>query len=37
MLKTNILHVIDTLGIGGAENLLAGTVKSMPDFNHHIV
>lgn len=37
MLKTNILHVIDTLGVGGAEKLLSGTVNSLPYFNHHIV
>jgi|KBSSwiS6_1023812.scaffolds.fasta_scaffold04107_2 glycosyltransferase involved in cell wall biosynthesis len=37
MSKTNILHVIDTLSIGGAEKLLVGTVKGIPHFNHHVV
>jgi glycosyltransferase involved in cell wall biosynthesis len=35
--KSNILHVIDTLDMGGAEKLLTGTVNGLPEFNHHII
>ena len=37
MSKTNVLHIIDTLGIGGAEKVMIGTVNSLPDFQHHVV
>ena len=37
MYKTNVLHIIDTLGIGGAEKVMIGTVNSLPDFQHHVV
>src|SRR5688500_17432483 len=37
MRKTNILHIIDTLGIGGAEKVMVGTVNSLPEFQHHVV
>ncbi len=37
MYKTNVLHVIDTLGIGGAEKVMVGTINGMPQFQHHVV
>jgi glycosyltransferase involved in cell wall biosynthesis len=37
MSKTNVLHVIDTLSVGGAEKLLVGIVNGLPQFNHHVV
>ena len=37
MSKANVLHIIDTLGIGGAEKVMVGTVNSLPDFQHHVV
>ena len=37
MYKTNVLHIIDTLGIGGAEKILVGTVNGLPWFQHHVV
>lgn len=37
MYKTNVLHVIDTLGVGGAEKLLVGIVNGLEQFNHHVV
>jgi len=37
MPATNILHVIDTLGVGGAEKVLVGTVNSLPEFSHHVI
>lgn len=35
--KLKILHIIDTLGVGGAEKLLVNVVNNMPEFEHHIV
>ncbi|WP_158546160.1 glycosyltransferase [Adhaeribacter pallidiroseus] len=32
-----MLHIIDSLGRGGAEMLLVGTIKSTPEFNHVII
>lgn len=32
-----ILHVIDTLGLGGAENLLRSSIEGMPEHDHTIV
>lgn len=32
-----ILHLIDSLGRGGAETLLVGTIQSTPEFNHIII
>jgi glycosyltransferase involved in cell wall biosynthesis len=32
-----ILHVIDSLGRGGAESLVVSVVTSLPQFEHHIV
>src|SRR5688572_3443861 len=37
MSGTNVLHVIDTLSVGGAEKLLVGTVNGLSQFNHHVV
>jgi glycosyltransferase involved in cell wall biosynthesis len=37
MYKTNVLHMIDTLGIGGAEKVMVGTINSLPQFQHHVV
>ena len=37
MYKTNILHIIDTLGIGGAEKIMVGVVNGLPDYQHHVV
>lgn len=37
MHQTNILHIIDTMGIGGAEKILAGTVNGLTDFQHHVI
>lgn len=37
MVKINVLHIIDTLGIGGAEKVMIGAVSSFPEFQHHVV
>ncbi|HEX7905924.1 MAG TPA: glycosyltransferase [Chitinophagaceae bacterium] len=37
MSKTNVLHIIDTLGIGGAEKVMIGCINSLPEFHHHVV
>lgn len=37
MHKTNVLHIIDTLGIGGAEKVMVGVVNGLPEMNHHVV
>jgi glycosyltransferase involved in cell wall biosynthesis len=37
MSKANVLHVIDTLSVGGAEKLLVGTINGLPQFNHHVI
>jgi glycosyltransferase involved in cell wall biosynthesis len=37
MSKANVLHVIDTLNVGGAEKLLVGIVNGLPQFNHHVI
>jgi len=37
MAKTNILHVIDTLGVGGAEKVMVGTINGLPQFQNHVV
>lgn len=37
MSNINILHVIDTLGIGGAEKLLVGTINALSNCNHHVI
>ncbi|MFC6998577.1 glycosyltransferase [Rufibacter roseus] len=35
--KQTVLHIIDSLGRGGAETLLVGVVNSIPHFEHIIV
>jgi glycosyltransferase involved in cell wall biosynthesis len=37
MHKTNVLHIIDTLGVGGAEKILVGTVNGLHWFQHHVI
>lgn len=37
MSNINILHVIDTLGVGGAEKLLVGTINNLTGCNHHVI
>ena len=32
-----IIHVIDSLSVGGAEILLVNVVKKMPEYEHHII
>lgn len=36
MKRNQVLHVIDTLGIGGAEKLLTGIIRMLPQFEHHV-
>ncbi len=36
-MKKRILHVIDNLGRGGAETLLVGIIKALPDVAHEVV
>src|SRR5579885_2311887 len=35
--KIKVLHVIDTLGVGGAERILISTINSLPEFEHHLI
>jgi glycosyltransferase involved in cell wall biosynthesis len=35
--KKRILHIIDSLTIGGAEKLLVGTINGLPGFDHHLI
>lgn len=35
--KLVILHVIDSLGVGGAEILLRNTLELLPEFDHYVV
>jgi glycosyltransferase involved in cell wall biosynthesis len=35
--KPTILHVIDSLGVGGAEVLLLHTIQSLSEYNHVVV
>ena len=35
--KTRILHIIDTLGMGGAEKVMIGVVNDLPQFEHHVI
>ena len=37
MSHANVLHVIDTLSVGGAEKLLVGTIHGLPQYTHHVV
>lgn len=32
-----IIHIIDTLGTGGAERLLVGVIKNTPQWEHHVI
>lgn len=32
-----VLHIIDTLDVGGAERLLVGTIQGMPAVKHHVI
>jgi glycosyltransferase involved in cell wall biosynthesis len=35
--KPKVLHIIDSLTIGGAEKLLVGTINDLPEFEHHLI
>ncbi|HVT84669.1 MAG TPA: glycosyltransferase [Chitinophagaceae bacterium] len=35
--KLKILHIIDTLGVGGAEKVLVSTINNLPEFEHHLI
>ena len=37
MKKKKVVHIIDSLGRGGAETLLVGIIKAMPQFEHIII
>ena len=37
MPETNILHIIDTLGVGGAEKVMVGCVNGLPELKHHVI
>jgi len=32
-----LLHIIESLGVGGAERLLAGIINGLDDYEHHLV
>ncbi|MBP7556173.1 MAG: glycosyltransferase [Chitinophagaceae bacterium] len=32
-----VLHIIDTLDVGGAERLLVGAIQGMPAVKHHVI
>lgn len=32
-----ILHIIDSLGVGGAEKLLVGIINGLPEMEHHLL
>ena len=36
-MKKRILHVIDSLGVGGAEKLLAGMINGLDEYEHHLI
>ncbi|HYC40313.1 MAG TPA: glycosyltransferase [Chitinophagaceae bacterium] len=36
-MKSRVLHIIDTLGVGGAEKVMIGAVHELSDFEHHVV
>lgn len=36
-MKLRILHIIDTLELGGAERLLTDVVKNLPEFTHYVI
>ena len=33
----SVLHIIDTLSVGGAEKLVAGVIDEMKGYNHHLI
>lgn len=35
--KIKILHIIDTLSVGGAEKILVSTINGLPEFEHHLI
>ncbi len=37
MSKINVLHIIDTLSVGGAEKLLVGIVNGLDNVNNHVI
>jgi glycosyltransferase involved in cell wall biosynthesis len=37
MKKTNVLHIIETLGLAGAEKIVVGTINGLPRHNHHLI
>jgi glycosyltransferase involved in cell wall biosynthesis len=37
MKESTIIHIIDSLGRGGAETLLVGTIRSLSEYNHIII
>lgn len=37
LIGMKVLHIIDTLDVGGAERLLVGTIQGMPAVKHHVI
>lgn len=37
MPETNVLHIIDTLGVGGAEKVMVGCVNGLTGLKHHVI
>lgn len=37
MSKIRILHIIDSLTVGGAEKILVGVINSLTDYDHHLI
>jgi glycosyltransferase involved in cell wall biosynthesis len=35
--KKKLLHVIDSLGVGGAERLLVGIINDLPEYENHLI
>jgi glycosyltransferase involved in cell wall biosynthesis len=35
--KTRVLHIIDSLTIGGAEKLLVATINNLPELENHLI
>ena len=35
--NNKILHIIDSLEVGGAERLLVDTVNGLEEFDHHVI
>ena len=36
-MKGRILHVIDSLALGGAEKLLVSMINGLQDYEHHVM